>query len=143
VTFPLPEFGFYAYAAVVVRDYLITRVPAPYVVATLVPNPRPAKLIAVRSVTVSGNSMENPVLARRRNIIWCYDLTETMAVQTAEYVRGYLFEAMFQRGSGIRDLRVVGEPCYFPDPDDPAKTPRAQLTVDTTLRAKVAVPQGS
>jgi hypothetical protein len=134
MTFPLPDFGVFPYAATVARNYLLTRVPAPYVVTTLVPSaPRPPKLIVIRSATTGGQ--ESPILGRRRLIIWCYDLTEFLAVTTAEYCRGYLYEAMYVQGSGIRETRVVGEPVYFPDPDDPAKTDRAQLTVDVLLRA--------
>jgi hypothetical protein len=141
MTFPTPQFGYYDYSAVVIRDYLLTRVPSQYEVTTLVPNPRPALLIVVRTAPTSGGM--NPVLSKRRNIIWCYDLSEVQAVQTGEYVRGYLYEAMYQPGSGIRDTRIVGEPCYFPDPDDPAKTPRAQLTVDVLLRARKVQNLGS
>jgi hypothetical protein len=134
MSFPVPLFGFFDYGAVVARDYLTTRVPAPYIVNTLVPNPRVAQFITVRSVPTGGSM--NPVLSKRRLIIWCYDNTEVQAVQTAEYVRGYLYEAMYELGSGIRGMTVVGEPCFFPDPDDPNKTPRAQLTVDILLRAR-------
>ena len=137
MTFPQPQFGFFPYAAVLARDYLLTRVPSNYAVSTLVPNPRPAKLIAVRTGTTSDPAaMRNPALSKRRLIIWCYDTDEVSACTVAEMVRGYMVEAMFQRGSGIRDTTVVGEPMYFPDPDDPAKTPRAQLTVDVLLRAR-------
>lgn len=134
MSFPVPAFGYYQYAAVVVRNYLMTRVPSPYVVVTLVPSaPRPPKLIAVRTVPTSGGM--NPVLSKRRGVIWCYDTDEIQACDTAEMVRGYLYEAMYTKGSGIRNTVIVGEPCFFPDPDDPAKTPRAQLTVDILLRA--------
>jgi len=54
----------------------------------------------------------------------------------AEMVGGYLVSGKYTRGSGIRDVNIIGEPFYFPDPDDPADTPRAQLTADITLRAR-------
>ena len=136
MTFPQPMFGFFPYAAIVAREYLKTRIPSNYVVSTLVPNPRPAKLIAIRTANTSDPMVRNPALSKRRLIIWCYDTDEVSACTAAEMVRGYLYEAMFQRGSGIRDMTVIGEPMYYPDPDDPAKTPRAQLTVDVLLRAR-------
>ena len=136
MTFPQPEFGYFPYAATLARDYLLTRVPSNYAVTTLVPNPRPAKLIAVRTANTSDPAARNPVLSKRRLIIWCYDTDEVSACTAAEMVRGYLFESMYKPGSGIRGITVIGEPMYYPDPDDPAKTPRAQLTVDVLLRAR-------
>lgn len=138
IDFEVPVFGAYRYAAVVARDYLLTRVPVDYAVTTLIPSPRLAKVVVVRTAPTSGQM--NPVLSKRRLIIWCYDLTEVLACDTAELVRGYMFEAMFKLGSGIRETRIVGEPAYLPDPDDPAKTPRAQLTVDVLLRARFTIP---
>jgi hypothetical protein len=138
VDFTLPEFGVYRYAAEVARDYLLTRVPVSYAVTTLVPDPRPVKLVVVRTAITSG--FMNPVLSKRRLIIWCYDIDEVAACDTAEMVRGYMYEAMFKRGSGIRDTNVIGEPTYMPDPDDPAQTARAQLTVDILLRAGFTIP---
>lgn len=138
IGFEVPMFGVYGYAAEVARDYLLTRMPVDYAVTTLVPSSRPPKLVAVRTVPTSGQM--SPVLSKRRLIIWCYDLTEPIACDTAEMVRGYMYEAMFKRGSGIRETRIVGEPAYLPDPDDPAKTPRAQLTVDVLLRARFTIP---
>jgi hypothetical protein len=128
-----PQFGVYKNAPDLVRKYLLTVMPAWYVISTLVMNPRPAQGIVVRSATVGGNN--HPVLSNRRLIIWVYDLSEDEALDTGELVRGHLYSAMYVRGSGIRNTVVVGEPYYFPDPDDPAKTPRAQLTVDVLLRA--------
>ena len=136
MSFPVPLFGYYLYAAVVAKNYLLTRVPSPYLVMTLVPDPIPAKLIAVHQVPTGGP--QGIVLSRRRLIIWCYDTAETLAMQCAERVGGYLVEAMYTKGSGIRGTNIIGFPCYLPDPDDPAKTPRAQLTVDVTLRAQTS-----
>ena len=131
--FLAPLFGRYKNAQVVARDFLLTRMPAQYAISTLILNPRPPRAVVIRSATVGGTL--HPVLSNRRLIIWCYDVNEVAAVDTGELVRGYLFEAMFTPGSGIRETRVIGEPFYFPDPDDPSKTPRAQLTVDVLLRA--------
>jgi hypothetical protein len=137
MTFPLPLFGFYSYSAQVARDYLITRLPAEYTVTTLIPSaPRPAKLVVVR--TVPGGRMINEILSCRRLIVWNYDVSEVVAGQAAEFTRGYLYEAMYEPGSGIRETRLNAEPYYFPDPDDPAKTDRFQFTVDILLRAKTS-----
>jgi hypothetical protein len=81
----------------------------------------------------------NPALSTRRAIILCWDRTEILAVRTAEKVRGYLVDAQHAPGNGIRVVTVVGEPVYFPDPDDPSGSPRAQLTVDILLRATFAL----
>lgn len=131
--FMSPQFGVFKNAPVLVRKYLRTIMPAAYAISTLVMSPRPAQGVVIRSAPVGGNN--NPSLSNRRLIIWVYDLSEDEALDTGELVRGYLYSAMYQRGSGIRNTVVVGEPYYFPDPDDPAKTPRAQLTVDVLLRA--------
>lgn len=136
MTFPLPAFGVFPYAATVARNYLLTRVPETYTIETLIPSaPRPAKLIVVRSVP--GGRMLNQSLQYRRLLVWTYDVTEYDAVTNGEYVLGYLYEAMYQKGSGIRETKLSGaSPYYNPDPDDPAKTPRSEFTVDVLLRAK-------
>lgn len=138
MTFPLPAFGVYPYAAMLARNYLLNRVPNTYTITTLIPSsPRPAKLIVVR--TVPGGRTLNQILSYRRLVVWVYDTTEFAAVQNAEYVLGYLFEAMYQKGSGIRETKLSGaSPYYNPDPDDPAKTPRGEFTVDVLLRANTS-----
>jgi hypothetical protein len=138
MTFPLPLFGVFEYAATVARSYLLTRVPDTYTIETLIPSaPRPAKLIVVRSIP--GGRMINPILSYRRLLVWTYDVTEYAAVQNGEYVLGYLYESMYVKGSGIRETKLFGDaPYYYPDPDDPAKTPRSQFTVDVLLRAQTS-----
>jgi hypothetical protein len=135
MTFPLPAFGVFPYAAMLARNYLMGRVPNTYTITTLIPSaPRPAKLVVVRAVP--GGRTLNQILSYRRLLVWVYDTTEYDAVQNAEYVLGYLFEAMYQKGSGIRETKLSGaSPYYNPDPDDPAKTPRGEFTVDVLLRA--------
>lgn len=130
----IPDTGLYEYGTLVVTRYLKTRVTTDIVVATEIPNPRPTRLIVVKGAQTSGRT--NIALAKRRSIIHCFDATEVLACRMAEIVCGYLIDGMFQHGSGFRGVTVIGEPMYFPDPDDPAKTPRAQLTVDLLQRAR-------
>jgi hypothetical protein len=137
MSFPLPHFGVFPYAATVVRKYLLTRVPEIYTIETLIPSaPRPAKLIVVRSVP--GGRICNVIEQYRRVLVWNYDVDEDTAGNAAENTLGYIFEAQFERHSEIRETKLVGSaPYYFPDPDDPKKTPRFQFTVDVLLRAHV------
>lgn len=129
-----PDTGYYESGAYVVINYLKTRVTEDIIVESQIPNPRPPRLIVVHGVTTSGQM--NIALAWRRNLIHIYDATESLSVRLAEMVRGYHMDGKYKRGSGFRDVRVIGEPYYFPDPDDPAKTPRAQTTIDVLLRAR-------
>jgi hypothetical protein len=137
MTFPLPHFGVFPYAATVARKYLLTRVPEIYTIETLIPAaPRPRKLIVVRSIP--GGRVCNIIEQYRRLLVWNYDVDENTAGNAAENTLGYLIEAQFTRHSGIRETKLVGSaPYYFPDPDDPADTPRFQFTVDILLRAHV------
>lgn len=80
----------------------------------------------------------NLALSQRRCIIQCRDRSEVLTGRLAEKVRGFLVDAMYRPGNGIRDVNVIGEPAIFNNPDDPSNTPRAQLTVDVTLRATFA-----
>ena len=131
----IPETGFYEYGAYVATQWIRAQVTDDIVVASKVPaNPRPARLIVAKGAPTSGGS--NLVLSRRRLIIHCYDTNEPRAVRMAEMVRGYLIAGMYSHGSGFRNVHIIGEPYYFPEPDDPEKTARAQLTVDITLRAR-------
>jgi hypothetical protein len=132
----VPSTGYYEYGPLVVIRYLKTRLTPDVVVASEVPNPRPPRLVVVSGAESSG--AENLVLSRRRNIIQCYGVTEILAGRLAETVRGYLMDARFINGAAIRSVNVIGEPFYFPNPDDPSKTPRVQLTVDVLQRAKYA-----
>lgn len=137
----IPDTGYFESGAYVVTNWVRAQVTSDVIVATDVPpNPRPARLIVVHGAPTSGG--ENIVLSKRRLIINTYDLTESLSVRMAEMVRGYLISGMYTRGSGFRRVVIVGEPYYFPDPDDPAETPRAQLTADITVRARFK-PYGS
>lgn len=137
----IPDTGYYESGAYVVANWVRAHVTADVVVATNVPaNPRPPRLIVVTGATTSGG--ENIILSKRRLIITTYDLTESLSVRMAEMVRGYLLSGMYTRGSGFRRVNIIGEPYYFPNPEDPAETPRAQLTADITLRARFK-PYGS
>jgi hypothetical protein len=131
----IPDTGFFEYGTVVGVRYLRQRLPLDIVVASQVPNPRPARLVTVRGAP-TGRSTMNMVLAMRRLIIDCYDTTEAQACRTAEMVRGYMIDGMYRAGSGFRDVTVVGEPYYWPDPSDPSATPRAQMTVDILIRSR-------
>lgn len=131
----IPDTGYFESGAYVVTNWIRQKVTPDVVVKTQVPsNPRPARLIVAKGAPTSGR--ENIVLSKRRIIIQTYDKTEALAVRMAEMVRGYLISGMYTRGSGFRAVCIIGEPCYFPDPDDPAETPRGQLTADITLRAR-------
>jgi hypothetical protein len=99
-----------------------------------VPSVRPKRLIVVKGASTS--SEENIALGWRRNVIHAYAESESISVRLAEMVRGWLVDGVRTRGSGFRSLRVIGEPYYFPEPDDPAKTPRAQMTADVLLRKR-------
>lgn len=134
--FDIPDTGFYEWGGYILRNWLMVKVPVGVTVSTEIPNPRPARLIVVRGATTSWR--DNIAVSKRRAIIHTYDTKESLAVRMAEMVRGYLIDGMYSRGSGFRGLTVIGEPFYFPDPDDPAKTPRAQMTVDFLIRAKHA-----
>lgn len=132
----VPDSGYFEYCPLVLKRYLDTRVTPDIAVTTQIPNPRPPRLVVIRSSTAPGSV--NLALSTRRNIILCWDRTEILAVRTAEKVRGYLVDASLVPGNGIRAVTVVGEPVYYPDPDDPSASPRAQLTVDILLRASFA-----
>lgn len=134
----IPDTGFYTYGSLVLKRYLDTRVTSAWTIATNVPNPRPARFILIQGAKPGHGRTDNSaiVLSNRRNIIQLYDTSEARVCRSAEIVRGYLVDGMYTRGSGYRGLVVIGEPAFFPDPDDPANTPRAQLTVDITLRAR-------
>jgi len=136
-TVDVPNTGYFEYAPKLVRDYLLTRLPDDIPVVTEVPNPRPARLVLVRSASMRGNS--NLALSQRRCIIRTWDHTELLACRLAEKVRGFLVDAVHLHGNGIRFVEVAGEPAYYPDPDDPSGSPRAQLTIDLTLRATFAL----
>lgn len=131
----IPDTGFFLYGALVLKQYLETRVTPDFSIATNVPNPKPARFILIQGAK-PGSRVQNLALSVRRNIIQCFDTTEARACRTAEIVRGYVVDGMFTRGSGYRDVVVIGEPAFFSDPTDPANTPRAQLTVDILLRAR-------
>jgi hypothetical protein len=139
MTFPVPAFGYFEYPAVALRNHLVTRVPDTYTIVTRIPpsgtgQPRPVKLIVIFGVP--GGRMISPILSWRRLIIWCYDTSEIEAAQTAEYVRGYAYEAMYTYGTGIREVRFPGEAYKESDPDDPAKPDRFTQTCDILLRAQ-------
>lgn len=135
-----PSTGYFEFGTLVAVRYLSQRVPPNVVVASRVPDPRPSRLVVVTGVPAGG--MTNPVLSRRRVIISCYDTSEVQACRMAEMVRGYLFDGMQSRGSGFRDVKVIGEPAYYPDPTDPS-SPRAQLTVDFVVRKQFSPWDGS
>jgi hypothetical protein len=135
---PIPDTGYFAWAGATLKDWIKTRVTSDFVVATEVPSPRPTRLIVCKSATTGEGAYWNVTLSWRRLIVHNYDKTESLVMREAEMVRGYIIDGMFERGSGYRGVRIVGEPMYFPDPDDPAKTPRGQQTVDLLLRARFA-----
>ena len=135
-TVDVPTTGYFEYLPLVLRNYLITRLPSDVVVATQVPATLPPRLVVLLSVPTNGDM--NLALSTRRCIIECRDRTEILTGRLAEKVRGFLVDAMYVRGNGIRDVNVIGEPAIFTNPDDPSNTPRATLTVDVTLRASFA-----
>lgn len=130
---PVPTTGYFEYCPLVIKNHLDTKLPSDVVVATKVPDPRPPRLVTIESVPTSGDM--NLVLSHRRCILQFWDRSEILTGRLAEKVRGYLIDAIYQPGNGIRDVIVVGEPGMFPDPDDPTNAPRAQLTVDILMRA--------
>lgn len=132
----VPDTGYFEFLPLVLRKYLITRLPPDVVVATQVPETLPPRLVVLLSVPANGDM--NLVLSTRRCIIQCMDRGELLTGRLAEKVRGFLVDAMYVPGNGIRDVNVIGEPAIFNNPDDPSNTPRAQLTVDVTLRATYA-----
>lgn len=133
----IPETGMFESGTYVLSQWIRQCVlNSGFVVATQIPaNPRPKKLIVCHGVP-TGSGKKSLVLAKRRVTIHVYDVSEEIVLRDAEMVRGYLIQGMYSRGSGFRDVDIIGEPCYLPDPDDPAKTPRAQMTVDLLLRAR-------
>lgn len=135
-TIDVPDTGYFEYLPLVLRNYLLTRLPSDVVVATQVPETLPPRLVVLQSVPGSGDM--NLALSQRRCIIQCRDRSEVLTGRLAEKVRGFLVDAMYRPGNGIRDVNVIGEPAIFNNPDDPSNTPRAQLTVDVTLRATFA-----
>jgi hypothetical protein len=135
---PVPFTGRFKNVAYVCADLFRSVAPSNYTVATLVPSGTPndplvLPLIVCHSITTS--SPYNLTIGCRRACIWTYNTTEELAVQDCENARGWLVSAQFLRGNHIRGLKVVGEPAYLPDPDDPAKTPRAQMTVDLQMKS--------
>ena len=135
-----PDTGYFEYGSLTVVSFLKSKLPPNVVVATQVPSPKPGRFVVVRSVPSGGVS--NLVLSRRRFTISCYDSSEIRASRLAEMVRGYLFDGMYCRGSGFRDVTVIGEPAYYPDPTD-LSTPRSQLTVDLLVRKRFSAWDGS
>lgn len=135
-TVDVPDTGYFEYLPLVLRNYLITRLPADVVVATQVPATLPPRLVVLLSAPTNGDM--NLALSSRRCIIECRDRTETLTGRLAEKVRGFLVDAMYVRGNGIRDVNIIGEPAIFTNPDDPSNTVRATLTVDVVLRATFA-----
>jgi len=129
----VPDTGYFEYLPLVLRDYLLTRLPDDVVVATMVPETLPPRLVVLVSVPANGEM--NLALSTRRCIIECRDRSEVLTGRLAEKVRGFLVDAMYRPGNGIRDVNVIGEPALFNNPDDPSNTPRATLTVDVLLRA--------
>ena len=132
-TLDVPQTGYFEYLPLVLKQYLDTRLPSDVVVATQIPSTVPSRLVVLESVPTSGGN--NLALSERRCIIQCRDRSEILTGRLAEKVRGYLVDAIYRPGNGIRDVTVIGEPAMFPDPDDPSNAPRAQLTVDVLLRA--------
>lgn len=136
-TVAVPATGYYEYLPLVLRQYLVTKLPSDVVVATQVPKELPPRLVTLQSVP-AGGSGDSLALSFRRCIIQCRDRSEILTGRLAEKVRGFLMDAVRLPGNGIRDVRVIGEPAIFLDPDDPSNAPRAQLTVDILLRATFA-----
>lgn len=143
--FTIPDTGYYESGVYVVINWLNTKVPQGWPVESNVPTPRPVRLIVVKGAPTSSDTDSSDaaiILGWRRNIIHVYAETEGLSVRFAEMVRGYLVDGWRTKGSGFRGLKIIGEPFFFPEPDDPAKTPRAQMTVDVLLRARFT-PYGS
>jgi hypothetical protein len=136
-TVDVPDTGYYEYLPLVLKNELVTRLPSDVVVATQVPEVLPPRLVVLLSVPANGDM--NLVLSTRRCIIECRDRSELLTGRLAEKVRGFLVDAMYRPGNGIRDVNVIGEPAIFTNPDDPSNTPRATLTVDVLLRATYAL----
>lgn len=134
----IPGTGYFLYGPLVMKNWLRSQVTDDFTVCTEIPTPRPARVIEIKSATTSGGSGDGAklVLSRRRLIIQNYDTSESLAMRVSEILRGYVIAGMWTRNSGYRKVHIVGEPAYLPDPDDPAKTPRAQLTADITVRAR-------
>ena len=134
----IPDTGYFEYGTLVAHRYLRDRLPSEIVVASQVPNPRPTRLVVIRTVATGGAM--SLALSRRRLIIHCYDTTEALACRLAEMVRGYLIDGMHTHASGFRNVNMIGEPSYLPDPSDPSNTPRSIMTVDLLLRAHLRPP---
>jgi hypothetical protein len=136
-TIDVPDTGYFEYLPLVLRDELLTRLPSDVVVATMIPEVVPPRLVLLLSVPANGDM--NLALSTRRCIIECRDRTEVLTGRLAEKVRGFLVDAMYRPGNGIRDVNIIGEPAIYVNPDDPSNTPRATLTVDVLLRATHAL----
>jgi hypothetical protein len=137
--FTVPDTGYFESGVYVTINWLKTKVPQGWPIESNVPNPRPTRLIVVTGATTSSdtdNSDAATILGWRRNIIHVYAETEALSVRFAEMVRGYMVDGWRAKGSGYRGLKIIGDVFFFPEPADPAKTPRAQLTVDILLRAR-------
>lgn len=118
----------FGYAPLLIRTHLAGALPGVHV-GTEVPNPRPQRLVRLR--TAPAGPSGNDALTWRRLIVECWAPTELEAGRLAENVREQVMDSRYAR-IGVRAVRVVGEPALFPDPE--TDTPRTQFTVDVLLR---------
>ena len=98
-------------------------------VASEVPNPRPARFVALFSAPAAGP--QRLTLSTRRVIAQVYEQSEYATGQLAETVRAWIVESQY-RSIGIKDVKVIGEPARFPAPGTPY---RWQFTADVVVRA--------
>lgn len=100
-------------------------------VSTLVPNPRPDRLVRV---TRTGGSRRNVAQDDAMVTLECWDKAAADAAALANRVRAHLTNFDTVDGYMPRDGEVSG-PQFFPDPL--TTNPRYQLTVIVRLRARL------
>lgn len=119
----------YPLATPVVVGWLTTQFAGSgVVVATKVPNPRPAELVKPRRV---GGPARNLVLDAPMFLFECWSTTGPAAEQLCELTRGYVLAFNGETFGGVWCSHVdeIGGPVDFPDPDSaqPRWTYSAQL----------------
>lgn len=127
---PPPELVGFPDAEAVVVAYLKGVLPG-VKVSTLVPNPRPDRLV---KVTRTGGSRRNVAQDDAMVTLECWDKESADAAALANRVRAHLANFDTVDGYVPRDGEVSG-PQFFPDPL--TSNPRYQLTVIIRLRAKL------
>lgn len=100
-------------------------------VSTVVPNPRPSRLV---KVTRTGGGRRTVAHDDAMVTVECWDTESSDAAALADLVRAHLTNFDTVQGFMPRDGEVSG-PQFFPDPL--TTSPRYQLTVIVRLRAQV------